>query len=259
MQRCPSRSHAHAPPPAPASVRMSPALLRTGPEGKTQSSRVGIERAAGGQEKLGAPAANAGAGARRVGGRAAISRLNMRLRRPTILPCAPRPRFFFASTRAAGRGQWVARASPPIALPVLAHSKRRLLAVNHRLLTHCRHGSSPTLEVIDALRDARAARTGQSLSVLDRLQLALDLPHLFLSESPPPLISPSSPSESTAKVSVHPSARFHTPRHLRPRSPACPDHPPPTPPLPPPSAPGADAHCVQVGQRHQGARGHVEP
>ena len=94
---------------------------------------------------MGAPAANAGAGARRVGGRAAISRLNMRLRRPTILPCAPRPRFFFASTRAAGRGQWVARASPPIALPVLAHSKRRLLAVNHRLLTHCRHGPPPLL------------------------------------------------------------------------------------------------------------------
>ena len=46
---------------------------------------------------------------------------------------------------------------------------------------------------------------------------------------PPPPISPSSPAESTAKVRVHPSARFHIPHPTL----TCPP-PPPTVPLPPP-------------------------
>lgn len=136
----PRRSRAHAPPPAPASVRMSPVLLRTGPA----SSWVGTQRAAGGQEKLEAPAANHGRGrmASGGGGQSLAARIRDSAAQPSAVPCG---RTFFCKQRACGGRAMGSTRRSTCCTAVLVHSKKRLHTATHRPLAHCRHVPSPLL------------------------------------------------------------------------------------------------------------------
>ena len=113
----PRRSRSHAPPPALASVHMNPVLLRPGPAGERRAAEWALSVPWVGKKCWVLLLQNAGAGAWRVGGRAAISRLNMRLRRPTSP--VHRGRAFFCTQAAGG---WHAVGSGQLAPLHLLHS-----------------------------------------------------------------------------------------------------------------------------------------
>ena len=140
MQRCPAARvpmPRHQPLPLHA---WCPVLLRTGAAGKRRAAVSGHCAGRGWARSWGL-LQNAGAGARPVGARATIGRLNMLLRRPT----SPVPRGrAFCCTQAAG-GRWVvgsvgsSRFSTCCTPHACAFEQTIAHFHSHRLLTHCRH------------------------------------------------------------------------------------------------------------------------
>ena len=115
-----------------------------------------------------------------------------------------------ASSRRAAGGRWAARGTSvddgrPVRFDVASIQFVNVFEPQVRSNISDSIASQPDLPLSDC---SLSEWTSQTPSVLNRPS------SLIPSESPPPPpISPSSPAESTAKVRVHPSARFHV-HHL---------------------------------------------